>query len=115
MADPSKYPTRLPPYGLRIPPALKGRIEESAKANNRTLHAEILITLEAAYPAPTPVQEVRALIEEIIEAWARTTKVSEAEDAMDSLSSVRDDLNETLKFLRAKTEERRIPEKDIPF
>ncbi|WP_139291294.1 Arc family DNA-binding protein [Paracoccus sp. SM22M-07] len=52
MSDESKYPTRIAPYGLRMPPDLKERVEASAKANNRSMNAEIVATLEEKYPAP---------------------------------------------------------------
>lgn len=50
MADESKYPTRIAPYGLRMPPDLKNRVMGAAKKNNRPLNAEIVSALEAAYP-----------------------------------------------------------------
>ena len=59
MADPNKYPTRIAPYGLRMPPELKQRVESSAKANGRTLHAEIITALEYLYPAPTPLDDFK--------------------------------------------------------
>lgn len=52
MADDSKYPTRIAPYGLRMPPDLKERIQASADENGRTLHGELIHTLERAYPEP---------------------------------------------------------------
>lgn len=53
MADDSKYPTRIAPYGLRMPPDLKDRVESAAKANNRSMNAEIVATLEEKYPLPS--------------------------------------------------------------
>ncbi|WP_085790422.1 hypothetical protein [Roseivivax jejudonensis] len=54
MADEAKYPTRIAPYGLRIPPDLKARIQASADENARSLHAEIIHALAEKYPAPQP-------------------------------------------------------------
>lgn len=51
MADELKYPTRIAPYGLRMPPDLKDRVQAAAEANNRSMNAEIVATLERAYPA----------------------------------------------------------------
>lgn len=59
MADETKYPTRIPPYGLRMPPDLKQRVEASAKANGRSLNAEIVTALEYQYPAPTPLDDFK--------------------------------------------------------
>lgn len=50
MADESKYPTRIAPYGLRIPPELKARIEQAASINSRSLHSEIIAALERSFP-----------------------------------------------------------------
>lgn len=52
MADESKYPTRIAPYGLRMPDDLKARIQAAAEAANRSMNAEIVATLETAYPEP---------------------------------------------------------------
>ncbi len=52
MADESKYPTRIAPYGLRMAPDLKARVQASADANGRSLHQELIQALEKEYPAP---------------------------------------------------------------
>lgn len=52
MADESKYPTRIAPYGLRMPDALKARIQLAAEENKRSMNAEIVAALEDAYPEP---------------------------------------------------------------
>ena len=52
MADESKYPTRIAPYGLRMPDALKTRIQLAAEENKRSMNAEIVAALEDAYPLP---------------------------------------------------------------
>lgn len=54
MADETKYPTRIAPYGLRIPPELKARIEAAAEARERSMHAEILSALEEKFPPKVP-------------------------------------------------------------
>jgi hypothetical protein len=38
---------RPAPYSLRIDPAIRARLEAFAKAGNRSLHAEIMMRLEA--------------------------------------------------------------------
>lgn len=45
-------PKQEPPYGLRMPPDLKARVKAAAEANNRSMNAEIVATLEKEYPAP---------------------------------------------------------------
>ncbi len=36
----------IPPFGLRMQPDLKARVEEASRANNRSLNAEIIDRLE---------------------------------------------------------------------
>jgi hypothetical protein len=48
-------PKQVPPYGLRMPPDLKDRVASAASANNRSMNAEIVATLEEKYPAPEPL------------------------------------------------------------
>jgi len=40
------------PFGLRLQPELKARLEEAAKKNKRSLNAEISARLESTFPAP---------------------------------------------------------------
>ncbi|MER8938707.1 Arc family DNA-binding protein [Mesorhizobium sp. M0915] len=41
-----------PQFKLRLPAALKDRIDAAAISNNRSINAEIVATLEEKYPAP---------------------------------------------------------------
>jgi hypothetical protein len=54
MADDSKYPTRIAPYGLRMQPDLKARIEAAAQAHDRSMHTEIIAALEEKFPPVIP-------------------------------------------------------------
>lgn len=40
---------------VRLPDGMRDRIKDAAAANNRSMNAEIVATLEEKYPAPTPV------------------------------------------------------------
>lgn len=40
------------PFGLRMPPDLKARVDASAKSNRRSMNSEIVLHLERAFPAP---------------------------------------------------------------
>lgn len=42
-----------PPFGLRMPPELHGRIKEAATANSRSMNAEIIHRLEASFDGST--------------------------------------------------------------
>ena len=70
MADESKYPTRIAPYGLRMPPDLKDRVQAAAEANNRSMNAEIVAALEEKYPAPRS--------QTLSEVWKRLEAMREA-------------------------------------
>ena len=54
MADESKYPTRIAPYGLRMPDDLKARIQAAADANNRSMNSEIVARLELTLSVKDP-------------------------------------------------------------
>jgi hypothetical protein len=43
----------IPPFGLRLQPDLKARVDEAAKANGRSLNAEITARLEWSLEAET--------------------------------------------------------------
>jgi hypothetical protein len=55
-------------YKFMIPASLKQRIEDAAHENRRSVSAEIVGTLEEAYPAPTgdKLDEAHALISSVI-------------------------------------------------
>lgn len=65
---------RPPPYSMRLDPDLRAKLEAIAKANGRSLHAEISIRLEASLQAEEAaltserveitVEEAKELIEE---------------------------------------------------
>lgn len=56
----------IAPFGVRMPPALKDRVQAAAKANNRSMNAEIVATLEEKYPAPVVYEFDIELAEKII-------------------------------------------------
>jgi len=43
----SESDKRIPPFGLRLPPDLKERVQSAAKDNQRSMNAEIIARLEA--------------------------------------------------------------------
>jgi hypothetical protein len=47
--------TNIPPYGLRMQPDLKARLEQEASAAGRSLNAEIVARLEESFGPEYPV------------------------------------------------------------
>lgn len=41
-------------FMLRLPDGMRDRIKAAAEANNRSMNAEIVATLETFYPEPSP-------------------------------------------------------------
>lgn len=54
MTAPSK---QLDQFVVRLPDGMRDRIKAAAEANNRSMNAEIVATLERAYPDPLPWRE----------------------------------------------------------
>lgn len=53
-----RYPSQtLDQYMLRLPDGMRDRIKAAAEVNNRSMNAEIVATLEKAYPAPITFDE----------------------------------------------------------
>ena len=44
--------TLIDKFMLRLPDGMRGRVKAAAEANNRSMNAEIVATLEEKYPAP---------------------------------------------------------------
>ena len=77
----------ITPFGLRLQPDLKRRVEESAKASGNSLNAEIAVRLEASFVADENRQDVR---EEV------TTLRGEVEDLREEVRSLRRLVNSAL-------------------
>lgn len=54
-------------FVLRMPEGMRARIRSMAHANNRSMNAEIISTLEDCYPPQPGVNEVLGLIEVLTE------------------------------------------------
>lgn len=48
---------------LRLPDGMRDRIASEAKANNRSMNAEIVAALEERYPVKDPVEEIRKILQ----------------------------------------------------
>ncbi len=50
MSDKNRTPqANIPPFGLRMQPALKARVEAEAKKNNRSMNSEIIDRIEKSF------------------------------------------------------------------
>lgn len=73
----SKLTRDIAPFGVRMPADLKSRVAASAAANNRSMNAEIVATLQEKYPEPT-VDDVKAALTALL---ARLDKASTLDEA----------------------------------
>lgn len=62
--DERKPMANITPFGLRMQPDLKARVEAAAESNTRSLNAEIVATLEEKFPAPDA--DIRKMITELL-------------------------------------------------
>ncbi|WP_313195877.1 Arc family DNA-binding protein [Shinella zoogloeoides] len=74
----------LDKFLLRMPDGLRERIKAAAEMNNRSMNAEIVTTLEGAYPRPISLEEVvsdvRTSIEMLKKFKGKTLLMSLADD-----------------------------------
>lgn len=74
-------PKQLPPYGLRMPPALKDRVQAAATQNSRSMNAEIVATLEEKYPPSDSLDRATAAVVDLLTSRVpRAALVSDFED-----------------------------------
>lgn len=66
--DREKYPSEeAERFQVRMPPGLRDRIKIAAEKSNRSMNAEIVRTLEEAYPEPITLDEIVADISQTVE------------------------------------------------
>ena len=71
----------IAPFGLRMQPELKERVEAAARENNRSLNAEIVAALEEKFPEPIDLTS----IQEVVKAWSPEIMRAPEGDIQDSL------------------------------
>jgi len=87
MAKP-KYPSeKLDQYMLRLPDGMRAPMQAAAEANNRSMNAEIVATLETRYPAPRKAAEITELADLMLDylPTERGTYAKEFDDAIEDL------------------------------
>lgn len=76
-------------FMLRLPDGMRDRIKAAAEANNRSMNAEIVATLQEKYPEPT-TDDLRVFLEEF---RARLDEVRSEADA----KALADDVDQRIK------------------
>lgn len=79
--------TNITPFGLRLQPDLKRRVEEAAKASGNSLNAEIAMRLEASFAA----DDARLGLDDQVKALR-----GEVEDLREEVRSLRRLINKSL-------------------
>lgn len=70
MMDMNDEPQQIAPYSVRMEPALRKALEDSAKENSRSLHAEIILRLsqsvgtQKAEEKPLTESKVREIVQD---------------------------------------------------
>ncbi len=80
----------IAPFGLRMPPSLRDRVKATAEARGRSMNAEIISTLELAYPpddAPLPGEPMdkdlySSFLADEDEIWSIIRTVDELKDRL---------------------------------
>lgn len=90
-------------YMLRLPDGMRDRIKSAAEANNRSMNAEIVATLDSVYPEPVR-SRVQVLLEisHQMEALADRRKAATTEDEKSALLDQFIELSDKLSKMREK-------------
>ena len=71
---------QIAPYPLRMEQELRDRIERAAKANNRSMNAEIVSRLQNSFPQPSENPVIKVPDTLILEHLARLKELLSARD-----------------------------------
>jgi len=108
MADEkSQYPSNAAPkFIIRLPPGMRDRIAESARANNRSMNAEVIARLEQGFNAPHEPYATMTQLERVLGKIAR-----EQDRVMMGVSLLRDMLGAYVRemFPRLSKEDQASP------
>lgn len=81
---------------LRLPDGMRDRIRAAAEASGRSMNAEIVLTLEGAYPGNEAIDELAAEIVEKIEAFKREKSSTKRTALMEEMRDLNDVLQHEL-------------------
>ena len=96
----------IAPFGLRMLPELRAKVEESAKQSGRSMNAEIVSRIESSYTLPNEPYALESQLKDIFQRIARDNEIS-----MMNVSLVRDMLGSYVLdlFGRLSAEDRKDP------
>lgn len=107
-----------PQFKLRLPLDLKNRVEAAARAQNRSINAEIIQTLEKAYPGNRDINESAAEIARLADAIKSETdpdRLDELHEQMRDMNSVlQHELDRLLRPFSVEDDRDHIPGLDGP-
>lgn len=91
MAKPQYPSEKLDQYMLRMPDGMRDRIKAAAEANNRSMNAEIVATLEDAYPAPFQYDDINHHLSDTIErADLLRREILQCQDAIEKAKDIKE-------------------------
>ena len=97
MIEETKFPSQLAErFQVRMPDGLRDRIAAAAEANNRSMNAEIVATLEQAYPESDLFSDMIKLFRTELERHLNNGDYKSAEIVKDSLKSLIDIIQLTI-------------------
>jgi len=68
----------ISPFGLRMQPELKELVESAAKANGRSMNAEVVARLERSFSTPEKLKDLLPSIDALVKAQERQEIISNA-------------------------------------
>ncbi|MDO5643445.1 MAG: Arc family DNA-binding protein [Paracoccus sp. (in: a-proteobacteria)] len=103
--DDSKFPSELADrFQVRMPAGMRDRIKAAAEANNRSMNAEIVATLEEKYPAP-----VQSRIDRLLALAQQLENLAKRREAATSEEEKSNILDEFIELSAKLSDPREIP------
>ncbi|WP_374292601.1 Arc family DNA-binding protein [Paenirhodobacter enshiensis] len=95
MAERELYPSeKQDRFIVRLPDGMRDRIKSAAEANNRSMNAEIVATLEEKYPAPEDDLDSATMTE-----WMDyVDNATSSHDRIDRIEQINDRLSKSPKY-----------------
>lgn len=95
----SEHRTLVDKFMLRLPDGMRDRIRAAAEANGRSMNAEIVYTLEHAYPGNTEIDEIASAIAEKLDTFKREKSKKRRAEILEELSDLNQLLQKELRSL----------------